>query len=339
MADPPGSQNASAISIRSRASSIMSTGTKTSIGTLVAPSEDDPNRNIEVLLGRRNFRISARPGSILSVRSFDQPAPPYENYALDSTLLQAAHHDHGFDTPEASSWPSTDSISTLAIAPNDSPSTLAPSITNAHPLLQTSSHEAYLATSSPTTAIDSENALSQHYTAVVRTIDENHRAEVARLESTHRLALSDIRHSIDAAYRRELKARDSEVEKIKEECAALIASVEDRHIEYVQEKEREVEKFQGETAARLIEEHLVAVEKARHEVEDVWEGRWKQRNRIVDEEAAARELRGKETLAKRLDARDGEWAERLSLKWPHMLEAFDEMRTEMSCHTATKEKP
>ena len=61
---------AEVMSLRSRASSIVSTSTKTSITTLPQPapsSSTHPSGSIDVLLGQRNFRITARPGSVLSI--------------------------------------------------------------------------------------------------------------------------------------------------------------------------------------------------------------------------------------------------------------------------------
>lgn len=55
----------------SRASSIISTHTKTSITTLDAPQA------IDVFLGRENFRI-AREGTLINISRDDTPAPPYD---------------------------------------------------------------------------------------------------------------------------------------------------------------------------------------------------------------------------------------------------------------------
>jgi len=59
----------------SRASSIISTHTKTSIITLDAP------QSIDVLLGRENFRI-AREGSLIDISRDDTPAPPYDAHFI-----------------------------------------------------------------------------------------------------------------------------------------------------------------------------------------------------------------------------------------------------------------
>lgn len=55
----------------SRASSIISTHTKTSISTLDAP------QSIDVILGRESFRI-AREGSLINITRDEIPAPPYD---------------------------------------------------------------------------------------------------------------------------------------------------------------------------------------------------------------------------------------------------------------------
>ena len=77
-------------SLRSRASSVVSTGTRFSIATL--PVEEPAQ--IEGLLGRLNHASAFRPRSVMSTSSYDQPAPPYESRPITETpIVPAAQHD------------------------------------------------------------------------------------------------------------------------------------------------------------------------------------------------------------------------------------------------------
>ena len=78
----------------SRASSIISTHTKTSINTLDAP------QSIDILLGRENFRI-AREGSLVHISRDNTPAPPYDApfpRATSTALEQSAVSETGHRT-------------------------------------------------------------------------------------------------------------------------------------------------------------------------------------------------------------------------------------------------
>ena len=79
----------------SRASSIISTRTKTSIRTLDAP------QSIDVTLGRESFRI-AREGSVIHISRDDTPAPPYDApfiRATSTTLEQSEASGICYQTP------------------------------------------------------------------------------------------------------------------------------------------------------------------------------------------------------------------------------------------------
>lgn len=55
-------------------------------------------------------------------------------------------------------------------------------------------------------------------------IDQNHLNQLRRLKEAHQEELGAVRHSIDQIYRKELKAKDHEVEKMREEMASLKAT-------------------------------------------------------------------------------------------------------------------
>ncbi|MCJ1374982.1 hypothetical protein MMC20_006215 [Loxospora ochrophaea] len=274
---PQDTSDTTVMSLRSRASSVRSTGTKVSISTIPPDNAAAPGAEFS-LLARRSFRITQRPGSILSISSVDQqPAPPYS--PLSSPNDQTLPPPHTIPPPQSS--PQTET------APQTHTSTPPASSAN------TSS------TPSPTSPLPFPDAetLSQHYSTIVRTLDASHTREVASLAQTHTLELSSQRHAIDAAYRRELYAREREVEKIREEAATAVAGM-----------EAEVDRVKGEMEGerrRMEVEAERRIEKARNEVEDMWEARWKDRSRVVGEE-----------VRRAVEERDERWAREVGRRWP-----------------------
>lgn len=310
----------------SRASSVISTGTKISTSTLShQPPEQSTstyNGSIDILLGRRNFRISARPGSILSISSFDHPAPPYsevnpEGAASSATLI----HDLPEEDEEQPSYPS-DVLPTIPEPPYSEDAPLSPipirppisvpSATETPPDAHDPSSRTPSPPSPPLSPLSSsENAISAHYTAVVRTIDTNHRAEIARQQEAHQMALHQLRHDIDAAYRLEFRAVrdacDTQTASLRSQVEALEAELETRRaddFERDQGRRDEVEKERDE-----------AVRKARNEVEDLWEGRWRDRMRLAGEEVGA--AYGERKRVGRC------WEEEVRRRWPALA---DEVR-------------
>ena len=299
-------------SVRSRASSVISTGTKTSIGTFA--HEEQHGAGIDVLLGTRNFRITARPGSILSISSFDCPAPAYEAHASGNAAVP----------PAAAPLPRTNSapLGTQPQNPSSSQTTLPTPQAMNPPTPKFPSREP--SPSSPPvspSAVDPENALSQHYTRVVRTIDANHHAEIARLKATHATELAQTRHDIDQVYRKELKAKDAQIEHIREETSKAIAETEERCMHELEFKSRELDSTRNameELEVRLSSEWAERVEKARNAVEDQWELRWQDRARISQLGAEIERERQQMQLAQALEVRDKQWNEYLAREEPEL---------------------
>ncbi|MCJ1388407.1 hypothetical protein MMC18_001254 [Xylographa bjoerkii] len=311
-------------SLRSRASSVVSTGTKTSIGTLAHPNyrsessspECPQAAGIDVLLGHRNFRITARPGSVLSISSFDHPAPPYDAplpTGTGHTILNPSE----FETPDATSHlpqnekcygsnPPPNTSSAAEPSPPFRSSRSARSVHFASPIHSPSRSPPPSPSLSPT--LPSPPTLSQHYTHVVRTIDANHRAEIVTLTATHTAALASTRNAIDAAYRVALRARDAEVENIRQDNAAAVAAIEARHkasMDAVEDRQKaENERNTARTAAveelhkaEIAQERVTwakKVEKARNEVEDMWESRWRDTMRVTSVELERLRMRVRE---------------------------------------------
>ncbi|MCJ1397837.1 hypothetical protein MMC11_001033 [Xylographa trunciseda] len=297
-------------SLRSRASSVVSTGTKTSIGTLANPNyqPDSPppecsqTAGIDVLLGHRNFRITARPGSVLSISSFDHPAPPYDGplpTGTGHTILNPSE----FETPDPASHAV---LNTAAPSPPFRSSRSARSVHFASPIHSPSHSLPPSPSLSP--SLPSPPTLSQHYTHVVRTIDANHRAEIASLTASHTAALASTRNAIDAAYRVALRARDAEVETLRQENAAAIAAIEARHKAATDAEEdrqraeaerhaasmRAVEETHRAEMAREREAWAKEVGRARNEVEDMWEARWRDTMRVTGVEMERLRMRVRE---------------------------------------------
>ena len=279
-------QDVEADSLRSRASSVVSTGTRFSISTLPV---EEPSQ-IDGLLGRLNHASAFRPRSIMSTTSYEQPAPPYESRSAgEAPILSNTQHDLTF-------------LGLSPVVPGDSQQ-------------------------SPTISSE-EDSLTMHYSRVVRTIDQNHNSQMRRLKEAHQEELGATRNAIDQTYRKELKGKAREVEKVREEMASLAAT----HEADLARLQREA----LEQATDQAESHRTAMEKACNSIEDLWEARWNDRMRLVAEEArkanADFKSRCDAALADRNQAlerereairrRDQAWIEELSKRHPSLSDEF-----------------
>ena len=168
-----------------------------------------------------------------------------------------------------------------------------------------------------------------HYSRVVRTIDQNHSNQMRRLKEVHQEELGATRNAIDQRYRKELKGKAREVEKVREEMASLAAT----HEADLARLQREA----LEQATDQAESHRIAMEKACNSIEDLWEARWNDRMRLVAEEArkanADFKLRCDAALADRDQAlererdatrrRDQSWIAELSKRHPGLSDEFN----------------
>ncbi|MCJ1312328.1 hypothetical protein MMC25_006002 [Agyrium rufum] len=313
-------------STRSRASSVISTGTKTSIGTFgTIAQQEERGSGMDVLLGQRNFRITTRPGSIISISSFDRPAPPYEMdnpstpVQLPSNLSfplapgsEQLLEDSSEEQPDERQVNRRQSHKSSRLTLQSTPSSTAETHSSGQPSSRDVSPPS--PPFSPVSVVDPENIISQHYTRVVRTIDANHQAEIDALKSAHASEIAHLRHEIDQAYRKEFRAKVAQVEKIREESARAVSEVEERCMEELERKSRTLEEVQGEleeVEARLEREWMGRVERERNAVEDLWEGRWKDRARVLRVEALAERERVGVEVREAVRRRDGWWRERL----------------------------
>lgn len=302
-------------STRSRASSVFSTGTKFSIATLPQEELQSSGPGISGLI----VRNAARPLSLRTLASHEGPAPPYEIYQTSE-------------------------------APQPSPAQRRfAEIEHPHSLVAATSE-----TLSTSPASEPENVLSMHYGRVVQTIDQNHARELAHLAKEHERelahllkenerALAAVRHEIDQAYRREWKAKNREVEKFREEANARVASLEVEcqdlaiaHAAIIAQLQQDA----SDQVATLVEAHELATDKARNAIEDLWEGRWSDRDRLAAEEARRLGLENQRRFEKAeadrdaavadkeaalaarnvaVAARDAEWIKELRKHHPELL--------------------
>ncbi|KAL8741538.1 MAG: hypothetical protein Q9190_005866 [Brigantiaea leucoxantha] len=317
-------------SIRSRASSVFSTGTKISLATL---STEEREQILEDTLARRNARFNSRPRSLLSVTSYDRPAPPYSE-ALLAPQLSPTHRDAPVFTRSAS----------IPLSRSQTPSQHSPP---------------ELSTPEPSTPV--ENSLAAEYSRIVRTIDENyaselqrlcqeqellrqdleqritiHATETAQLKRSHEQEISSLRHNIDQAYRKDWRAKNREVERIREEAAAHIATeleqrdkqIEDAsisHVTRVDQLESEIERLKQEAEDQILaltDSHASTIARERHAIEDVWEARWNDRSRVEAEEKRRMEFSHQQRLAQALSERDEKWIFEIGLRDQALMETF-----------------
>lgn len=291
-----------AASLRSRASSVVSTGTKISISTL----PQDELQNTEASFAGRTLRGSTRPHSFRSFVSHEQPAPPYDDR-------------HATAGPYFSSY----QCDTAALGHFTSPSADSFNPPPTSPLM------------------DSENALSLHYGRVVRTIDQNqaqeifrltqaHEAELAaardeihRLTEDHQKELAATRHEIDQVYRQEFKSKNREVERIREEANTRVATFETELQRMITIHEETVLSMQQEASDQVASQeqaHAIATDKARNDIEDIWMIRWSDQTRLAREEAQRLDIENQHELERAVADRDEEWVRELASRHPQLLD-------------------
>ena len=171
----------------------------------------------------------------------------------------------------------------------------------------------------PDPEAETQNALTAHYSHIVRTIDSRYtselerlRQEITSLQRAHDEEMALMRNSIDAAYRVVLKKRNQEVEKAKESAASRTEELEREVLRWKgenQERVHRMEREREEERASVEEAHRRKVERERNAVEDLWERRWRERMDLVEEEAGAR-----------LRKRDREWLDFLEMGFPEACE-------------------
>ena len=306
-------------SIRSRSSSVISTGTKFSILTM--PQSDTASQhNIDgVISGSTTAegasmaapRLVPRPMSLYSFRSTGEALPAYSEVQQPEEQLPYSSPD-GDDNDDRSPE-------------------------------ETGAEEQDLPPTTPTSITDPENTLTMHYGRVVRTIDENHARLLARTQTAHEAQLASLRNEIDGEYRKVLKMRGQEVERIREEAAAEVERISERaaaretelesQISALKDQVRQVREEGMAEIVRIREEHAgevgaleASVEarcaKARHLVEELWEERWFKRNELSAEEGKRSEREWRETVRILVEDNEAKWVTAVGEVVPESLAAI-----------------
>jgi len=132
------------------------------------------------------------------------------------------------------------------------------------------------AASHPPKAMDSENDVSNHYTRMIRFIDRDHRRALHARDKE----MAELRERLnekDIVYRQELRARDFLIEDLKKRL---------EHMEETTETE---------------------IERARNQVEDTWESRWKDRDFHLRERMQRMESEMQKTMETTIAEREAFW--------------------------------
>jgi hypothetical protein len=132
------------------------------------------------------------------------------------------------------------------------------------------------AASHPPKAMDSENDVSNHYTRMIRFIDRDHRRALHARDKE----MAELRERLnekDIVYRQELRARDFLIEDLKKRL---------EHMEETTETE---------------------IERARNQVEDTWESRWKDRDFHLRERMQRMESEMQKTTETTIAEREAFW--------------------------------
>jgi hypothetical protein len=125
-------------------------------------------------------------------------------------------------------------------------------------------------------AMDSENDVSNHYTRMIRFIDRDHRRALHARDKE----MAELRERLnekDIVYRQELRARDFLIEDLKKRLD---------HMEETTETE---------------------IERARNQVEDLWESRWKDRDFHLRERMQRMESDMQKTMENAVAERESFW--------------------------------
>ncbi|KAI4112374.1 MAG: hypothetical protein LQ345_006471 [Seirophora villosa] len=278
----------STASLRSRASSIITTTTKFSLETL---SQDDRS-SIVAIRERPRPNLTGRPRSMLSMTSIARPAPPYTETPEFPLVLpghQSGDFQHPLNPPSDLPPPQPSSASIPTPPPPSSPD----SATTSPPASSSASDSD--ASSSPLDP-DNPRTCTRYYSQIVRTLDQNYTASLAALRAQHARDLAATRHSIDAAYRTQWKAAARDTELAKQDAAREVEAVKQEAARAAEAMRRECEGNARQMERAIVEhaeqkewEMQAAVQRARHEVEDLWERRWRERARVEAEEKARRE--------------------------------------------------
>ena len=128
-------------------------------------------------------------------------------------------------------------------------------------------------------AMDSENDVSSHYTRVIKFLDRDYRRKLHERDKENEETRTRL-HDQDTVYRQQLRAQDFQIDDLKKRLA------------------HQEETFESK------------LEKARNEVEDTWEQRWKDRDRHLMERMRRMELDAQKSIEEAVKLTEQRWRAR-----------------------------
>ncbi|EEH40720.1 hypothetical protein PAAG_02696 [Paracoccidioides lutzii Pb01] len=168
------------------------------------------------------------------------------------------------------------------LSPNDGPYHHSSSLPNipTHSLVVPQSpakvEEGHADTETPP-PMEDENDVSIHYTRLIRSIDRDHR-KALHVRDQELATMRERLNDIDQVYRQELRSRDFTIDDLRQ------------RLENLQKQMTE------------------SIERAKNEVDDMWEMRWKDRDRHLVERMRRIEIESQIQVEKAVADRDEEWA-------------------------------
>ncbi|KAI9733696.1 MAG: hypothetical protein M1834_003299 [Cirrosporium novae-zelandiae] len=169
-------------------------------------------------------------------------------------------------------------------------------------------------------AMEHEDDVHIHYTRMMRKIDRMYREEMhSRDEDNSKLR--QMLNEKDQVYRKELKWRDVEIDELRKRVDAL-ENMNKQEIDYLKEirrRDKRINELRAKANA-LETVNQDVIDKAKNRVEDLWEMRWKDRDRHLMERMGRIELDSQKQVERAVAERDEEWADEWQRKNEHLLE-------------------
>ena len=235
-------------------------------------------------LGRSNALSVPVPKKAVSFLDKDLPIPDVDHESLVATSSRS--QNSRLTRIGSSRLPSTNKISSKTFFPGaDGPwETTGPlslrdwyAGENTKPFQDTDGPSETPTVIHPPEDMDSENNVSNHYTRLIRFIDRDHRRALHARDKE----MAELRERLnekDIVYRQELRARDFLIEDLKKRLD---------HLEETTETE---------------------IERARNQVEDLWESRWKDRDFHLRERMQRMESEMQKTMETTIAEREAFWS-------------------------------
>jgi len=244
----------------------------------------DQRAPVSSQLGRSNALSVPVPKKVVSFLDKDLPIPDVDHESLVATSSRS-QNSH-LPRIGSSRLPSTNKVSSKSFFPGaDGPWEMRGQLSlrdwytgeNTKPFRDTDGPNETPTVIHPPEDMDSENNVSNHYTRMIRFIDRDHRRALHARDKE----MAELRERLnekDIVYRQELRARDFLIEDLKKRLD---------HLEETTETE---------------------IERARNQVEDLWESRWKDRDFHLRERMQRMESEMQKTMETTIAEREAFWS-------------------------------